>query len=131
MIFLIFFWSISIEKVAEQIHCQTGQPGFRYSLHCLAATAAPPLMSGLRIVNFCFAMEPQLQPLVVHGKAFLNIFMKPLRCPVPETNCHIRLNTIADCDNYIEIVMGYISLTFFYMHHCIFSVSFCRSRCSP
>ena len=54
----------------------------------------------------------QLQPLVVHGKAFLNIFMKPLRCPATETNCHIRLNTIANCDNYIEVVMVYFAFYF-------------------
>ena len=51
-----------------------------------------------------------LQSLIIHRKSLLDILMKPLRRPSAETHSHLRLNTIAESYDHIEIVVNNISL---------------------
>ena len=43
--------------------------------------------------------------------------MQPLRSPSSESSCHIRLNTVADCDYDIEVVV--VDFTLYLTISCI------------
>ena len=50
-----------------------------------------------------------LQTVIIHRKALLDIFMQPFRCPAAEAGGNLRLHTVSDGDNHVQIVVVNVS----------------------
>ena len=51
------------------------------------------------------AVAALLEPLIVHCKAFLDIFVEPLCRPATEARGNLGLNTITQRDHHIEVIV--------------------------
>ena len=55
------------------------------------------------------AITITFQAIVIKYKAFLNKFKQMIRSPLTEASCHLRLYSIAHCDNHFQVIVAYLS----------------------
>ena len=108
MQFILYSREESLSHITARIIVDSSRIYIRHLLIEVTLTAAdiPDTLQKLTEIP----VSALLQPLIIHRKSLLNIFMKPLRRPSAETHSNLRLNTIAESDDHVEIIVDNISL---------------------